>query len=89
MSLGKPLITFFSDIDDHSLKYLKKYPLSLLIYEDWDRVEENVALIEKFIQESAGKHVPFEIVKSLFPRNTPEYTAKKLVELCGEVWHGE
>lgn len=89
MSLGKPLITFFSDIDDHSLKYLKKYPLSLLIYEDWNKIEENVMLIEAFIRESAGKHMPFETVKSLFPRNTPEYTAKKLVELCGEVWRDE
>lgn len=86
MSLGKPLITFFSDIDDHSLTYLKKYPLSLLIYEDWHKIEENVMLIEAFVRASAGKHVPFETVKSLFPRNTPEYTAKKLVELCGEVW---
>ena len=53
---------------------------------DEDKVVENATMIENFIRESAGKHVPFETVKSLFPRNTPEYTAKKLVELCGEVW---
>ncbi len=89
MSLGKPIISFYSYDEEPSLLYLRQYPLALLIREDWDRVEENVALLEKFIQESADKHVPFEIVKSLFPRNTPEYTAKKLVEVCGEIWRDE
>lgn len=89
MSLGKPIITFFSDYNDASLIYLKKYPLSLLIYEDWDKIDDNVALIEKFICENADKYVSYETVKSLFPHNTPEYTAKMLVELCGGEWVDE
>lgn len=89
MSLGKPIITFFSDFNDASLIYLKKYPLSLLIYEDWDKIDDNVALIEKFICENADKYVSYETVKSLFPHNTPEYTAKMLVELCGGEWVDE
>ena len=89
MSLGKPIISFYSYDDEPSLPYLQQYPLALLIREDWDKVEENTTQIEKFIRESAGQYVPFETVKPLFPRNTPEYTAKKLVELCGGVWHDE
>lgn len=83
MSFGKPIITFYKDDKDTSLAYLRRYPLSLLIKEDDEKIDENAALIEKFIRENIGKSVPFETVKELFPQNTPEYTAKILVELCG------
>lgn len=89
MSFGKPIVSFYSYDEEPSLPYLRQYPLALLIQEDWDKIEENAWLIEQFIRENIGKHVPFKTVKSLFPHNTPEYTAKKLVELCGEAWRDE
>ena len=89
MSLGKPIISFYNYDEEPSLPYLRQYPLALLIREDWDKVEENVDQMEKFIRENVGKYVPFETVKSLFPCNTPEYTARKLIELCGEAWRNE
>ena len=89
MSLGKPIISFYSYDEEPSLSYLRQYPLTLLIQEDWGKVEDNAAKIKEFIRESAGQCVPFETVRSLFPSNTPEYTAKKLVELCGEGWRDE
>lgn len=89
MSFGKPIISFYSYNEEPSLPYLRQYPLALLIQEDWNKIKENAKLIEQFISENVGKHVPFETVKSLFPYNTPEYTAKKLVELCGEARRDE
>ncbi len=84
MSFGKPIISFYSYDEEPSLPYLRKYPLALLIEEDMNKIEYNARLVEEFIQKNVDKSVPFNTVKSLFPNNTPEYTAELLMKLCNK-----
>lgn len=81
MSFGKPIISFYKNEEDPSLPYLKKYPLALIIKEDWNKLEENAADISDFIKDARMKSVSFSTVENLFSENTPEFTAKKLLFL--------
>ena len=83
MALGKPIISFYKYNEEPSIEYLNKYPLALLIKEDWNKIGDNAAIVETFIREKRGMRVPFSEVEALFPQNTPDYTAKLLIEICG------
>lgn len=81
MSFGKPIISFYKNEEEPSLPYLRKYPLSLIIKEDWDKLEENAIVISDFINDTREKRVPFSTVENLFPENTPGFTVQKLLLL--------
>lgn len=80
ISTCKPVIHFYSDPCDVSLPYFKKYGNALLV--DMSMPTEKTALqISKFIEESKKYTVDIEKLKTDFIENTPEFTAKKFMEL--------
>ena len=82
MGTGKPIIHFYSDDNDVSLNYYKYYPAVLFIDQ---RREINDSLIDEvvdFVQKTRiDINVDFDELKSNLIKNTPEYTAKQLMEL--------
>jgi hypothetical protein len=72
MSIGKPIISTYPINDEPSLPYLKMYPLSLLLKEDWERIDEAVSLVETFIESTKGKQVNFDKLKEKMYINTPQ-----------------
>lgn len=72
MSMGKPIISTSSINDDASKKYLLQYPLSIVIEEDWDKIEQSTQKIETFVHKNLGKVVQTNEIRKLLYENTPE-----------------
>lgn len=81
MSIGKPIISTFPIDDEPSIKYLSIYPLSLMIKEDWELLDENVCRVEKFIEEYAGKKVNLDELKEEMYYNTPQAFVEEINEM--------
>lgn len=77
MSTGNPIISFYKDVNEPSLSYLRKYPHALLIEESVDRIEENKKKIINFIDKYRGKRVEFSYIENKFANNT----ARPLVKI--------
>jgi len=54
MAAGKPIISFYKHDTEPSIQYLRQYPLSLLIKEDWTELHENARLVANFIDVHNG-----------------------------------
>ncbi|WP_404330369.1 glycosyltransferase [Mesobacillus maritimus] len=72
MSIGKPIISTYPIEDEPSKKYLKDYPLSLLVKEDWNWIDKNVVKVENFIKDSRNHRVATEDLMVKMYRNTPQ-----------------
>jgi len=72
MATGKPIISFYKYETEPSIPYLKKYPLSLLIKEDKELLEENVLKMNMFINNNKGKVLDEENIRNTFKNNTPD-----------------
>lgn len=81
MATGKPIISFYKYETEPSIPYLKKYPLSLLIKEDKELLEENVVKINRFIYENKGKILDKEIIKKTFKNNTADPMVSNIMKL--------
>lgn len=81
MSIGKPIISTFPIDDEPSIKYLSMYPLSLLVKEDWEMLDENVCKVEKFIEASIGKQINFNELKEKMYYNTPQAFVEEINEM--------
>lgn len=81
IAAGKPIISFYKYDTEPSIPYLKKYPLSLLIKEDWDKVDENTQLVVKFINKYKGKSVDYNEIEDMFSQNTSEPLVKYVLDL--------
>jgi glycosyltransferase involved in cell wall biosynthesis len=79
LSLGKPVIATYKSSVDPSIPYLKKYPLSLLLEEDWDKMDQYVNELENFINNSHNKTLEFEKIKEIYFENTPSHIVKKIL----------
>ena len=77
---GKPIIHFCPDREDVTIDYLKKYPLSLIIYEQ-DDTEEITERILAFFEVIKRKPVcnPMNL-KDAFIENCPDYSGAKIIE---------
>ena len=78
MSYGKPIISTYDINNEPSKKYLKKYPLALLLSGEAS-AEENAKKIQEFIKENARKTVPFKEIESTFQLNTPKAFTEKIL----------
>lgn len=76
---GKPIIHISNQENDSCIEYLKKYPLSLIIYEK-DSIDFNVNKLEEFLKSVKGKNVPNSEILNSFIENTPEYSYRVLKE---------
>ena len=73
MSTGKPIIHLYSRSDDSCLPYYSQYKNVMLIDQS-DQFEINRKKLDVFLREL--KSIDFDEIKSVFYKNTPEYTAK-------------
>jgi glycosyltransferase involved in cell wall biosynthesis len=78
---GKPIISTYQTENEPSIPYLKKYPLALLIKEDWENIDENVLRIIEFVNFSKGKTVSYDEVEEIFVNNTADSMVNKVLEL--------
>lgn len=78
-ALGKPIVHFSMQKDDICEDYLRRYPLALIISFD-DSVEQAKAKITEFVRAHLHDSVPYNEIKTTFAKNTPEYSAGKLME---------
>lgn len=81
MSVGKPILSFYPIENEPSIKYLEKYPISLSIKEDWDKLEDNVLKVENFIKNSSGKIVNLDEFEEKMYKNTPKAFVEELEEI--------
>jgi glycosyltransferase involved in cell wall biosynthesis len=82
ISTGKPIINFYKVPNCPTLKYLKKYPLALNIFEQ-DLLNDTVSnskMIINFSIQNRGKTVPISWIKDKFKGNTDEAVANFLGE---------
>ena len=80
---NKQIIHFYSDKNDTSIAYLKKYKNCLLIKDDMD-VHEVIEKISSFVKNE--NHITWKKceLKKVFMCNTPEYTAKNFKIMIDE-----
>lgn len=80
---GKPIINFYSIIDDTSNKYLEKYTTALLIKQDDNYIEENERRILKFINKVKGIKVSKDEIMKIYEDDTIEAVKEKLLMILG------
>lgn len=80
MSLGKPIISTMQIDDDSSKPYLDKYPLSLII-DIRKNLQQSVREVDKFIKANSNSSIDYQVVKNLFPLNTPQAFLKVIEEI--------
>lgn len=81
ISNGKPIIHFYSVDNDVNLKILNKYPLSLCLKQDYNKLDENINKFNQFCNKYSKANVPFEEVEKIYYNATPKYTANLIKEL--------
>lgn len=83
MGSGRPIVHFFPDDNDASLRYFRHYPNLFLVDQ---RKEITLDLIHDFQRFISADHptVNMESLKNLLIENTPEYTAKEFIRLLYE-----
>lgn len=79
MSYGKPIISTFDIECEPSRKYLRQYPLALLLSGN-DQPEVNAHKITDFIKQSLGKQVAYETLEKRFYLNAPEAFTQYIIE---------
>ena len=84
MGTGKPIIHFYEDDDDTSIKYLRRYSNALLIRVN-DNITENVKKISCFLKNLPDTITePSNLIKEFY-ENTSEYSADRIcLLLTGE-----
>lgn len=91
ISTGKPILNIYKIPNCPTLKYLRKYPLALNIFED-DLVKDMdfyAAKIQDFCLENKGKRVPLEFIMENYQANTDENVAEFLRRQIDEVLEGQ
>lgn len=89
MCTGKPLINFYFNENSICLEYLKMYPLCLNINLNTENDNDFKRKFEEFCRQSKGKKVPFEEIKMIFEKCTPEYVAEQFLEAYNRFQNNE
>ncbi len=87
ISTGKPIINFYKTATCPTLKYLKKYPIALNIFEEdfFDDIDKNIKQIKEFCIRNKGNTVSGSFIKKNFNSNTDEEVANYLGEQINKV----
>ncbi len=80
MSTGNKILSFTHADTDSSLPYIRKYPSGLIVEEKETMLEQNAAIIRRFLAAEAQAPSPEELCR-LFEKNTPAYFCKRLLEV--------
>ena len=79
MSIGKPIVHFYSKDDDINIKILKNYPKVLFIKDDEESLHENINIFKEFCYKNKGEKVGFEEVYKSNYNATPEYIVNNYI----------
>lgn len=84
---GKPIVNVCANKSCPSIPYMNRYPYALNLFQasDEEEITAQVAKLEKFIHEYAGKTVPDNQIRSLFKECTPEYCAQLMTKIIGDL----
>lgn len=80
MATGKPILHVYSSHNDSALYYLKQYPLSILMYEDWNKIDESVEILINFIKSDYNL-LNYSEINKMFPENTPKAFVSEMEKL--------
>lgn len=82
MSTGKPIIHFYTDSHDVSLRYYKNYPAVLFINQQ-EKIDANKInkIYDFLLRIKSGYSIDSGKLYNSLYMNTPEYSAKKINEL--------
>lgn len=81
MSTGKPIINLYYNEDSAALEYFRRYPLSLNLLMDEERLDDNAAQMNAFIRKHQGEQMTFADVHALLESCTPEYVAGQMLQM--------
>lgn len=79
ISLGKPILNVYKCPDCRSLKYLKKYPLAINIYEGDGIDLPKAQAIEKQIMQLIGRRLSSDVILREYETCTPQYVAGRMI----------
>lgn len=88
MGFGKPIISTYAIDNEACIPYLKKYPISLLLDEKNNNIEEQAKVLKKFIEENIDKRVSYEEIAPIFYKNTPQAYVEEINKLLTENKNG-
>jgi glycosyltransferase involved in cell wall biosynthesis len=71
MSTGKPIIHLAYIQDDPCIKYLKEYPLSLILTRGLNTINEDICVLHEFIEKHSYEYV-VEDLSEFYYLNTPK-----------------
>lgn len=80
-STGKPIISFIKFANDPSLKYLEKYPLSFIIQENKDNLEDNINKTAHYLRRDSKPNISYNDLKHIFKDNTPENVVNEIIKI--------
>lgn len=81
MATGKPIIHLSYIKNDAVSDILAKYPLGLCLVQDSSLLDQNVQIMNRFIEENFRKRINYEEVESIYPEARPEVTASFLIKI--------
>lgn len=79
MSYGKPIINFYKN--GRYSKILSSYPYALQINEDTTNIDDSIKQVIEFCLVCGNKNANYETLQKFFPKNTPEYNEKVILDL--------
>jgi hypothetical protein len=82
LSVGKPIVYFYSTEDDWNLEILEKYPLSLCLKQDLAITQENVQKFNEFCIKNSNNRIDYKKVEELYFNATPEHSANLIIKLA-------
>ncbi|WP_095174814.1 MULTISPECIES: glycosyltransferase family protein [Blautia] len=77
---GKIVLHLYSDENDVAKKYFEKYPKAILVDQNID-IKANINIIKRKLKEVSTLNLDEEIIKSIYHKNTPDYTASVFEEI--------
>ena len=78
-STGRPILNLKQLSVCPSEFYMERYPLSCTLDATKTLCEDAIRTARMFIEKNSGRKLPFDAVKMLYPENTPEAVAAKIV----------
>lgn len=85
IGMGKPIINFYSIMDDTSNKYLEYYPSALLIKQDHEIADENIKKIINFTVEYNGTRIPKEKLRDLYREDLIDTVTDKITRILSNI----
>lgn len=81
MSVGKPIVHFYTAEQDVNTKILKDYPLCLCLKQSNALLQENTNKLVRFIEIHRNSTLAFHEVERLYPCATPRFIAGQMMKI--------